>query len=101
MRWRVTYDLRTSTWHAFGRTVTLQAADQKQAIASAERYLYARKDHTLAERHDDAGEGFQVVITAVTVIRITELIAPATEPVRASRKTERIGSLPPLEESRV
>ena len=68
MRWRVTYDLRASTWHAFGRTVTLQAADQKQAIASAERYLYARKDHTLAERHDDAGEGFQVVITAVVPI---------------------------------
>ena len=48
--------------------MTLQAADQKQAIASAERYLYARKDHTLAERHDDAGEGFQVVITAVVPI---------------------------------
>ena len=63
MRWRVTYDLITSTWHAFGRTVTVRAADQKQAMAIVERYLYARKDRTLAERHDDAGEGFQVVIT--------------------------------------
>jgi len=76
VRWRVTYDLMTSTWHAFGRTVTLRAENQKQAIASAERYLYARKDHTLAERHDDAGEGFQVVITAAVPARDDERDAP-------------------------
>lgn len=69
MRWRVSYDIQTSSWHAFGRHLELRAESQAHAIAAAERYLYARKDLTLAERHDDAGDDFRVIVTGAVPIR--------------------------------
>lgn len=64
MRWRVTYDLQTTMWHAFGRHVDIRATSQAHAIAAVERWLYAKKDIILAERHDEAGEDYRVIITA-------------------------------------
>ena len=66
MRWRVTYDLQTSSWHAFGRRVDIRASSQSHAVAAVERWLYAKKDLILEDRHDDAGTDFRVIVTGAT-----------------------------------
>lgn len=63
MRWRVTYDIATSSWQSFGQHMDVRATDEAHARALVERGLYARRDRILRDRHDDPGEGFTVTIT--------------------------------------
>lgn len=66
MRWRVTYDLATSSWRSFGQHMDVRARDEAHARGLVERGLYARRDRILRDRHDDPGEGFAVTITSAT-----------------------------------
>lgn len=63
MRWRVTYEIATSSWYLYGQQMVVRATDEAHARALVERGLYARRDRILRDRHDDPGEGFAVSIT--------------------------------------
>lgn len=65
MRFRVIYDLRTSTWHGYGHRMDVRASSEAHARALVERAIYARREEILAARHDDPGSGFWVTIQRV------------------------------------
>ena len=62
MRYRVTYDITTTHWQAFGRHADVSAASPEHARALVERAIYADKEAILAARHDESGTGFEVRI---------------------------------------
>ena len=72
MRYRVMYDITTTTWQAFGRRVEVRAESPRHAEALVERAIYADKVAILAARHDEAGEGFHVAIVKVQPLALAE-----------------------------
>ena len=68
MRYRVTYDLHTSLWHAYAKRMDVRASSVDHARALVERAVYARKDAILAERHDCEGDGFRVEVTGAVAL---------------------------------
>jgi hypothetical protein len=49
--------------------VDIRASSQAHAISAVERWLYAKKDLILEDRHDDAGTDFRVIVTGATPLR--------------------------------